>query len=122
MQKKVYNLQFKGGKSCQLEVRGSPLIEHNGKSTFHLVLLSKIQFKELKDHLRTLEIEVVHHFVENETPAAPQCYRCEDCMFYIASERSSCGIDLWTNDEISGYLHSKLAQRDLDNCPLGKKK
>ena len=120
MQKKVYNLELKGGRPLQLEVKGSPSIEHDGSSTFHLVLLSKGQYGELKSHLEFLGVKVVHHFVEHEVPAKPQTERCLDCLFYVASSVSSCGIDIWTNDETSGYLRSKQAQLDLSRCPLRK--
>lgn len=122
MQKKVYNLELKGGSPLQLEVKGSPLIEHDGRTTFHLVILSRDQYEELKDHLESLEIKVVHHFVADGALEKPQSERCLDCLFYIANSQSSCGIDIWSDGEIEGYLRSKRAQEDLSRCPLEKHK
>ena len=122
MQKKVYNLEIKGGNPFQMEVKGSPLIEHDGRKTFHLVLLSEDQYKELKNHLTSIGVEVVHQFAGSNKVCSPQTPKCVECRFYIAAADSSCGMDIWTDDEVQGYLSSERARKDLSLCPLGKTK
>ena len=136
--KQLWIFQVRNGEAFQAQVKGNPIMKHDGKLSILRCLCTKEEATELEETFRghgcavesNCPMETSEQNTERKnimqvlggTRPFP-CLRCPECAWFDPHLDSLCGAGFaqgegWDDDAIKGSMSSEKFRNDFTSCPI----
>lgn len=136
--KQLWIFQVSQGDPFKIQVKGNPIMAHDGRQSILRCLCTDEQATELVTEMESHGCKVSSHSAQ-ETPEQTAerknimqvlggdrpfpCTRCPECAWFDPHLDSLCGAGFakgngWDDDAVTGSMSNEKFKGDFEECPL----
>lgn len=140
--KQLWTFHVRQGESFAIQVKGNPVMRHDGKVSLLKCLCTEQEAETLEKEMIGHGCQVEKHCPHEDAKQKEQrehvlsfmgdgrsfpCEKCPECSWFDPSIEGLCGAGMFTNDSawenktIEQQLSDKKFRQDWETCPLNTK-